>query len=109
MGEVVNLGEWRKGRENRIVPALEAASGVRAHPAGQRAEPDEVGGVKRLERAVERLHELVSQKLDGAGHVKPQVETELLAIMGELTMGMVTEAAVRAERLVDRLAGSSMG
>jgi hypothetical protein len=32
------------------------------------------------------------------------VETELLAIMGELTVGLVTQAAKRAERLADHLA-----
>ena len=42
--------------------------------------------------------------LDGAGQVQPHVETELLAIMGELTMDLITEAAARAERLADRLA-----
>ena len=41
---------------------------------------------------------------DGQGHVRSQVETELLAIMGELTMDLVNEAAARAERLAERLA-----
>lgn len=103
MGDVVNFNEWRKGHGGGLT-ALEAAGGLRAHPAGQH-QAGEAGSVQRLELAVERLHELVAQRLDQVGMVQPQIETELLAIMGELTMGMVTEAADRAERLEARLAG----
>ena len=60
--------------------------------------------VARLDRAVERLHGLVSGALDGRGRLTPGVETELLAIMGELTVGLIPEAANRAERLAARLA-----
>ncbi len=60
--------------------------------------------VARLDRAVERLHGLVAGALDGRGRLTPGVETELLAIMGELTVGLIPEAADRAERLAARLA-----
>ena len=63
--------------------------------------------MSRLDRAVERLHTLVSRALDSNGNLSPTVETELLAIMGELTVGLVPQAARRAERLADRLARSS--
>ena len=62
--------------------------------------------VARLDRAIERLHHLVSGVLESSGRLQPRVETELLAIMGELTVGLIPEAASRAERLADRLAGS---
>jgi hypothetical protein len=102
MSRVVNLTEWRRDRKAGS-NAIEAARLM--HPAGHEQEnPPEVVGVDRLERAVKRLHEIVSQALDLSGHVQPHVETELLAIMGELTMGLVTDAAVRAERLADLLA-----
>jgi predicted xylose isomerase-like sugar epimerase len=103
MGSVVNLTKWRREREAGS-QAIEASARL-MHPSGNEQEnPHEVVGVDRLERAVKRLHEIVSQALDLSGHVQPHVETELLAIMGELTMGLVTDAAVRAERLADQLA-----
>ena len=62
--------------------------------------------VLRLDRAVQRLHALVSRALESSGRVQTKVETELLAIMGELTVGLVGEAAQRAERLAERLASA---
>lgn len=74
------------------------------HPAfGLPAAADEVA-VDRLDEAVQRLHALVSGALDGRGSLEPRVETELLAILGELTVGLTKEAADRAERLADHLA-----
>jgi hypothetical protein len=106
MGSVVDLTEWRRVRDE-TAPAVGSEPGEGLdHPAGRGSQEhaDSPAGVERLERAVKRLHEVVSQALDLSGQVQPQVETELLAIMGELTMGLVTDAAVRAERLADRLA-----
>ena len=60
--------------------------------------------VDRLDRAVERLHGLVAGELDGGSRVDASVETELLAIMGELAVGLIPDAADRAERLADQLA-----
>jgi hypothetical protein len=94
MDEVVDLAEWRLRREGAGGPA---SGGVPAEHG--RHEP-----VARLDRAVQRLHALVNRALDTDGRVESKVETELLAIMGELTVGLVGEAASRAERLADRLA-----
>jgi hypothetical protein len=86
---VIDLAEWRSRREGS------AGTSDRGRPV----EP-----VARLDRAVQRLHALVARALDTDGRVESKVETELLAIMGELTVGLVGEAASRAERLADRLA-----
>jgi len=59
-----------------------------------------------LEAAIGRLSPLVSRALDLDHRLEPRIETELLAIMGELTVGLVAAATGRAERLADRLAGS---
>ena len=74
-----------------------------AHTEGGR--PD----VARLEAAVARLHSLVHRALDPRGRLRASVETELLAIMGELTVGLVHDAASRAERLAHRLAAGERG
>jgi hypothetical protein len=70
MAAIVDLAEWRRRRERP------------AGPSDQR--------VDSLERAVDRLHQVVG-------------ETELLAIMGELSMGGLDQAERRAERLTRRL------
>jgi hypothetical protein len=88
MGQVVDFEGWLERR------------------AGSTADPNSSPEVQRLERAVQRLHALVSRALDSSGRVQTKVETELLAIMGELTVGLVGEAAQRAERLADRLASA---
>jgi len=95
MDAVVSLEEWRRRRQVLETEEEERA----AHPAGQ-AHP---AGMARLERAVDRLHELVGVAVRGNGRLTPPVETELLAILGELTIDMIPEAAARAERLADRL------
>jgi len=76
MGQVIDLQRWRELRE--------------------RSDP-----VARLERAVRRVDKLVSA---GAGRIEARVETELLAIAGALSTGLVEDAADRAERLAGRLA-----
>ena len=83
-GQVISIERWR-----------------REHPH-QGAEP-EAGAVERLERAVARLEPL----LDSVG-VHPagsgvDVETELLALSGAVSLGMFDDAADRADRLADRL------
>jgi hypothetical protein len=93
MDEVIDLATWRRLR------AVQAG----AHPAGSGVgEADR--RVARLERAVDRLHSLISKAVDREGRLEGPVETELLAIMGQLTVGSVGDAASRAERLADRLA-----
>jgi hypothetical protein len=107
MGRVVDLAEWRRRGADRGAPTAgeeEPASGE----AGTRgevlsflpeAEPDR--DLARLERAVERLGALVGA--DPGRRFPPEVETELLAIIGELHLELVPEAAARAERLVSHL------
>jgi len=51
---------------------------------------------------------MVSSFLD-RGRLDPRVETELLAIIGEVSVGLVTEAASRAERLVGKLQARATG
>jgi hypothetical protein len=90
MDAVIDLMEWRNRRD-----AEESSSGT---PVDQHID------LARLERAVERVHEHVGAATDPRGEVAPAIETELLAILGELTIDLVSEAATRAERLAARLA-----
>jgi hypothetical protein len=89
MVDVVDLAEWRRDRDR----ASDATSD---------------GGVGRLERAIDRLHEVVGRTLD-RGRLPASVETELLAIMGELSMGGLDQAERRAERLTRRLLAGERG
>jgi hypothetical protein len=66
----------------------------------------EATGTVRLERAVGRLDQLAAEALAGGQSLDPTLETELLAIIGELSVGLLEEASSRAERLADRLARS---
>jgi hypothetical protein len=106
MSAIVDLAEWRRARLPTPTSSDEGSpGGLPGDAAGApAAPPPEV--VDRLDRAIERLHQLVSEVLESSGRLQPRVETELLAIMGELTVGLIPEAASRAERLADRLAGS---
>lgn len=94
MGRVVDLAQWRRTRRRQAGPGEPATFTV------ERGDPD---GLDRVDRAVQRLGPLVNRALDAAGRVEPRVETELLAMIGELTVGLTREAASRAERLARRL------
>jgi hypothetical protein len=96
MSTIVDFAAWRRRRDPH--------EGLETEDPGPQ-DPS----VTRLEAAIHRLHGLVSLALDGRGRLQPKVETELLAIMGELTVGLVPEAASRAERLADRLAAGRGG
>src|SRR5206468_9004615 len=80
MDTVVDLLQWRRTRE--------------AGPTDE---------LRRLEAAIRRLDEVASSTLDAGGQLEPWVETELLAIMGSLSIDLFEDAAARAERLADRL------
>jgi hypothetical protein len=97
MGSVVDLAGWRKARQS-LVPEGAAAE-----------ETHRVEGVMRLERAADHLHLLVTKSLDRGRRLEPPFETELLAIIGEVTIGLVKEAAARAERLASRLEAREAG
>ena len=87
MGQVISIDRWLEGHGR---PHHEdAATGDDYHD----------GGVARLERAVARLEPL----LEGAARAGVQVETELLAVSGAVSLGLYEEAARRAERLAGRL------
>jgi len=100
MSGVADLAAWRKRRATNGL--LEAAAQEEA--VGDDVGPPDDPAVDRLDRAVQRLHTLISGEAGGRARLAPGVETELLAIMGELTVGLIPEAADRAERLADRLA-----
>lgn len=81
MAAVVDLERWRRARRD---------------PGS--AEP---GGRGRLTAAVERL-DAVLARLGWDREAPPWVVTELLAIQGAMSLGMVDEAAGRAEALAAR-------
>jgi hypothetical protein len=89
MGRVISIDRWL---EQRGRPHVEDGGG----------EVDAVrdDGVARLERAVARLEPLLAR---GAPATRTDLETELLAVSGAVSLGLYVEAARRAERLADRL------
>ncbi len=97
MGSVVDLDLWRRARQSD--PA----------DADPPEETHRVEGIVRLERAADQLHQLVTRTLDRGRRLEPHFETELLAIIGEVTIGLVKEAAARAERLASRLEAREVG
>jgi predicted component of type VI protein secretion system len=82
MGRVIELGEWRARREAR--------TGVRS-PVG------------RLEAAVARLDSLIGARIASGREITRATESELLAVAGALSAGLLDEAATRLERLADRM------
>jgi hypothetical protein len=101
MDSIIDLVAWRRRRHDDVDVGPAGAE----TPVTNAGEPS----VDRLERAVLKLHAVVSMALDAGGRLQPRVETELLAIMGELTVGLIGEAAVRAERLADRIVAGNGG
>jgi hypothetical protein len=81
MGRVIAIDRWLEDR-------------------GREHEQAEAFDVARLERAVAKLEPLLEQ----ATQAGIQLETELLAVSGAVSLGLFDEAARRAERLADRLA-----
>jgi hypothetical protein len=94
MGTVTEIGTWRK---RRAETSTGAGGGTNGSARGEGPRLD------RLEHATERVSSLVSGLLSRSGRVDSRTETELLAIIGELAVGLVDEAAARAERLSARL------
>lgn len=111
MSAIVDLLAWRMERArpeaDEGAPAEQVPGVVLPYrPAAPRSEPPpgEDDEFARLTRAVDRLQKVVSTALRSSGGVDAHVETELLAILGELTMDCVADATSRAERLADGLA-----
>ena len=105
MGEVVQLRAWRRTRGTADRPALVPVRSVgepRSEPTPDRPEDE-----ARLSLAVERLDRATSRILGAQGRLGPDVDTQLLALLGALAAGLVAEAAERAERLAARLNPSS--
>ena len=75
MGTVISLEAWRQDRDD----------------------PSD-----RLESAVAELDELLAG-LPARRLADPDIERELLAITGAVSVGLLDDAADRAERLTDRL------
>jgi hypothetical protein len=88
MGQVISIESWLQGRG-------QPEKGRRGPSA-----PD----VERLERAVARLEPLLDRMGAHPAGSGMDLETELLALSGAVSLGLYEEAADRAERLADRLA-----
>ncbi|HXY72482.1 MAG TPA: hypothetical protein VEM41_08060 [Actinomycetota bacterium] len=126
MAVVISLDDERRRRRTHFAdPASGTGTG---HPAGSArrsgAESDPVAAVAtlgilrrnspippspeevaRLERAVMRLDHLARPE-GGRDRLRPDVERDLLTVVGELAMGWIDRAADRAEELCERLAGA---
>ena len=100
MSAVVDLTAWRARRSGHPSGAAVGGPDTSAQEEGRWDDP----AVDRLDHAVQRLRRLVVGAVDGKGRLESRIETELLAIIGELTIGLVGEAATRAERLAEQLA-----
>ena len=109
MGEVVELATWRAGNRDAR-PAWHPSFGGaadRVAPADQG--DDDRLAMGRLELAVGRLDHLAGVALRRRGALAPEIETELFAVIGQVQMGMVSEAADRAERLAARIGAVHAG
>lgn len=93
MAEVISLEAWRSRRRDPVGPGRRETTQPGRHDSAD---------VRRLERAVQRLDVLARPQAD-RDRLAPDVERDLLTIVGELAMGWLDQAAERAERLCDRL------
>jgi hypothetical protein len=115
MGEVISMSRWRDGLEGRSSDARRPIRGGAVwHPSRGTGGPgvgaDGVGdteSLRRLEGAVDRIDRVTSRVARRGGRLSPDVETELLALLGQITLGLVPEAATRAERLADVLGSAA--
>jgi hypothetical protein len=123
MGDVVDLAGWRPaGRGSGVTRSPEdvgqapGVGGVAWHPSfggalGAAAQTSPTNQAiatgpdaqVRLERAVGRLDRVAGLALRTRGALAPELETELYALIGQVHMGLVSEAADRAERLAARM------
>lgn len=101
MAEVISLEAWRAGRRGPVEAGRRRRPSAQA-PVARLLELQGVGDCDRLRRAVERLDLLARGDAD-RDRLAPDVELDMLTILGELAMGWLDQAADRAERLCDRL------
>jgi len=126
MAVVISLDEERRRRRG---PGTLGVRGATGHPAGsarrgaRAADPSSAFGtlgvlrrqgserpptpeeIARLERAVMRL-DVLARPEGGRDRLHPDVERDMLTVVGELAMGWIDRAADRAEELCERLAGA---
>jgi hypothetical protein len=69
----------------------------------------DAASLRRLEGAVDRIDRVTSRVALRGGRLSPDVETELLALLGQISLGLVPEAVTRAERLAEALGAASSG
>src|SRR4051794_23465125 len=81
MAEIVQLGAWRERKQ------------------AERSAPE----VERLERAIARLDGILERVTGQKPAADSRLETDMLAISGAISAGMVDRAAVLAEELARRL------
>ena len=131
MGQVVELAAWASRRDGTPV----GGSAVRTRPAVARVRPiigpwhpslgptapslhtgspadpadaaDPADPLCRLERAVNRIDEITAKIPPRGSGFGSSVETELLALVGEISLGLIEDAADRAERLASGLGGAA--
>jgi hypothetical protein len=101
MAVVISLDAWRTGRREPVDPGRPGQPPAQ-DPVGRVLELQGIGDGARLRRAVERLDLLARGDAD-RDRLAPDVERDMLTILGELAMGWLDQAADRAERLCDRL------
>jgi hypothetical protein len=87
MGRVISIDGWLEAHERSRSESADA-------------------DVARLERAVARLEPLLARA--GRARAAVDLETELLAVSGAVSLGRYQEAARRAERLADRLSSARL-
>jgi hypothetical protein len=63
--------------------------------------------IARLDRAVVSIDRATSRVAAKGGRLPPDIETELLALVGQISMGMIADAADRAERMARGLGGAA--
>jgi hypothetical protein len=102
MGHVVSIEGWRRTREAVSAGDADGAATEVIDVVGQ-ADPCDDADIDRLERAVGRLDSLVAGTAGGGGRSQADLETELLAIKGALSLGRYRDATARAEELAERL------
>jgi hypothetical protein len=127
MGEVVELAAWTSPRggtspDGSVARARPAVARVRPiigpwHPSlgptaalpGVSPSPpaDLADPIGRLERAVNRIDEITAKFSPRGSGMGSNVETELLALVGEISLGLIDDAADRAERLASGLGGAA--
>jgi hypothetical protein len=102
MAVVISLDAWRSQRREPGRRATREASAPQPRDVTMATRLAHDGDCARLQRAVDRLDLLIRPDTD-RDRLAPDVERDMLTIVGELAMGWLDQAADRAERLCDQL------